>query len=106
MAGRSDFLFDVPGDTICVRSRESKQSVYITESCKMSATVLIFANLVKYFQREHPLYVLRTRGFEPGQPFFTSMDEIVYTYAAAIQMTRPTGPYAISGQSDESNSSV
>lgn len=61
--------------------------------------VLIFVNLAKYFQNERPFYALRARGFEPGHPFFTSMDEMVSTYAAAVKRTQPTGPYAISGYS-------
>ncbi|KAF9230294.1 atromentin synthetase [Melanogaster broomeanus] len=61
--------------------------------------VLIFVNLAKYFQNERPFYALRARGFEPGQPFFTSMDEMVSCYVAAIKRTQPQGPYAIAGYS-------
>ncbi|KAH7886719.1 putative quinone synthetase [Phlebopus sp. FC_14] len=61
--------------------------------------VLIFVNLAKYFQNERPFYALRARGFEPGQPFFTSMDEMVSCYAAAVKRTQPAGPYAIAGYS-------
>ncbi|KAG1758240.1 atromentin synthetase [Suillus occidentalis] len=61
--------------------------------------VLIFVNLAKYFQNERPFYALRARGFEPGHPFFTSMDEMVSCYAAAVKRTQPTGPYAIAGYS-------
>ncbi|KAG1734880.1 atromentin synthetase [Suillus paluster] len=61
--------------------------------------VLIFVNLAKYFQNERPFYALRARGFEPGHPFFTSMDEMVSCYAAAVKRTQETGPYAIAGYS-------
>ncbi|OJA10654.1 hypothetical protein AZE42_07277 [Rhizopogon vesiculosus] len=61
--------------------------------------VLIFVNLAKYFQNERPFYALRARGFEPGHPFFTSMDEMVSCYAAAVKRTQPKGPYAIAGYS-------
>ncbi|KAH7915035.1 atromentin synthetase [Hygrophoropsis aurantiaca] len=61
--------------------------------------VLIFVNLAKYFQNERPFYALRARGFEPGQPMFTSMDEMVSCYAAAVKRTQPVGPYAIAGYS-------
>ncbi|OAX36353.1 atromentin synthetase [Rhizopogon vinicolor AM-OR11-026] len=61
--------------------------------------VLIFVNLAKYFQNERPFYALRARGFEPGHSFFTSMDEMVFCYAAAVKRTQPTGPYAIAGYS-------
>nr|A0A0S2E7X0.1 RecName: Full=Inactive atromentin synthetase invA4; AltName: Full=Nonribosomal peptide synthase-like enzyme invA4; Short=NRPS-like [Paxillus involutus]ALN66884.1 quinone synthetase [Paxillus involutus] len=61
--------------------------------------VLIFVNLAKYFQNERPFYALRARGFEAGQPCFTSLDEMVSCYAAAIKRTQPHGPYAIAGYS-------
>ncbi|KAH7906570.1 atromentin synthetase, partial [Hygrophoropsis aurantiaca] len=61
--------------------------------------VLIFVNLAKYFQNERPFYALRARGFEPGQPMFTSMDEMVTCYADAVKRTQPVGPYAIAGYS-------
>ncbi|KAG2106151.1 atromentin synthetase [Suillus discolor] len=61
--------------------------------------VLIFVNLAKYFQNERPFYALRARGFEPGHPFFTSMDEMVSCYATAVKRTQATGPYAIAGYS-------
>ena len=61
--------------------------------------VLIFVNLAKYFQNERPFYAFRARGFEPGHPFFGSMDEMVSSYAAAVKRTQPHGPYAIAGYS-------
>ncbi|KAG9315585.1 atromentin synthetase [Chiua virens] len=61
--------------------------------------VLIFVNLAKYFQNERPFYAFRARGFEPGHPFFGSMDEMVSSYAAAVRRTQPHGPYAIAGYS-------
>ena len=61
--------------------------------------VLIFVNLAKYFHGERPFYAFRARGFEPGHPFFGSMDEMVSSYAAAVKRTQPHGPYAIAGYS-------
>ncbi|KIK78971.1 hypothetical protein PAXRUDRAFT_162584, partial [Paxillus rubicundulus Ve08.2h10] len=63
------------------------------------AEVLIFVNLAKYFQNERPFYALRARGFELGQPFFTTTDEMVSCYTAAVKRTQPHGPYAIAGYS-------
>ncbi|KAG2074194.1 hypothetical protein BDR04DRAFT_1093393 [Suillus decipiens] len=47
--------------------------------------VIIFVNLAKYFQNERPFYALHPRGFEPGHPFFTSMDE---RCCATLQQSR------------------
>ncbi|KAG2047838.1 atromentin synthetase [Suillus hirtellus] len=59
--------------------------------------VLVFLNLVKYFQNEHPFYGLHACGFKPGQPFFMSMDKMVSSYTASIRRIQPVGPYAIAG---------
>jgi thioesterase domain-containing protein len=61
--------------------------------------VLIFVYLAKYFQNERPFYAFRARGFEPGHPFFGSMDEMVSSYAASVKRMQPHGPYAIAGYS-------
>ncbi|KAI6156976.1 atromentin synthetase [Pisolithus tinctorius] len=61
--------------------------------------VLIFVNFAKYFQNQRPFYALRARGFEPGHPFFGSVNEMVSCYAAAVKRTQPKGPYAIAGYS-------
>ncbi|KAG1824895.1 Alpha/Beta hydrolase protein [Suillus subaureus] len=46
---------------------------------------------------KRPFYAFRARGSESGHPFFTSMDELVSCYAAAVKRTQATGPYAIVG---------
>ncbi|KAG2355008.1 hypothetical protein BDR07DRAFT_1464745 [Suillus spraguei] len=61
--------------------------------------VLTFVNLSKYFHNERPFYALRARGFDAGHPYFTSMDEMVSCYTAAVKKTQATGPYAIAGYS-------
>ncbi|KAG2064216.1 atromentin synthetase [Suillus decipiens] len=61
--------------------------------------VLIFVNLAKYFHNERPFYAFRARGFDAGHTYFTSMDEMVSCYAAAVKKTQATGPYAIAGYS-------
>ncbi|KAG2356634.1 atromentin synthetase [Suillus spraguei] len=61
--------------------------------------VFIFVNLAKYFQNERPFYAFRARGFDPGHPYFTSMDEMVSCYATAAKRIQPKGPYAIAGYS-------
>jgi len=61
--------------------------------------VLVFVNLAKYFVNERPFYALRARGFNDGESYFTSFDEMVRTYVAAIRRCQPRGPYAIAGYS-------
>lgn len=61
--------------------------------------VLIFVNLAKYFHGERPFYAFRARGFDKGQPVFTSMAEMAGCYADAMQKIQPHGPYALAGYS-------
>ncbi|MCJ1243553.1 hypothetical protein MMC30_000750 [Trapelia coarctata] len=60
--------------------------------------ILVFLGLAKYIH-ERPVYALRARGFEQGQPRFQSIDEAVTTYYTAIKAQQPHGPYAIAGYS-------
>lgn len=61
--------------------------------------VLVYVNLANYFVGERPFYALRARGFNEGEAYFSSMDELVETYVAAIRARQPHGPYAIAGYS-------
>ncbi|KAE9374207.1 putative non-ribosomal peptide synthase-like protein [Stipitochalara longipes BDJ] len=59
--------------------------------------ILTFMNLSRHFP-DRPIYALRARGFD-NEPFFTSLDELVSTYHAAIKKIQPSGPYAFLGYS-------
>jgi acyl-CoA synthetase (AMP-forming)/AMP-acid ligase II/thioesterase domain-containing protein/acyl carrier protein len=64
-----------------------------------SGEVLVFLSLAGYFVNERPFYALRARGFEPGQPYFGSFDEMIDIYTAAVRRRQPHGPYALAGYS-------
>ncbi|MDI6682072.1 non-ribosomal peptide synthetase [Leuconostoc suionicum] len=61
--------------------------------------VLVFINFANLFINERPVYALRARGFNAGEPYFKSFDELVNSYVSAIKLTQPNGPYYISGYS-------
>ncbi|MFE2679741.1 thioesterase domain-containing protein, partial [Streptomyces hygroscopicus] len=61
--------------------------------------VLVFVNLAKYFVGDRPFYALRARGFDEGEKPFTSFEEMVDCYVAAIRARQPHGPYAVAGYS-------
>jgi thioesterase domain-containing protein len=56
-------------------------------------------NLAGYFTNERPIYALRARGFNDGEDYFASFDEMVSVYTAAIRRRQPRGPYALAGYS-------
>ncbi|KAL8901896.1 MAG: hypothetical protein Q9192_000315 [Flavoplaca navasiana] len=60
--------------------------------------VLVFLNLAKLIS-DRPVYALRVRGFDEGEEFFRSIDEMVTTYHRHIKETQHEGPYAIAGYS-------
>ncbi|RYP67311.1 hypothetical protein DL770_008640 [Monosporascus sp. CRB-9-2] len=62
--------------------------------------VLVFVGLAQQLaDTGRPIYALRARGFERGQPRFASIAEAVSTYHGAIRRVQPSGPYALSGYS-------
>ncbi|TVY31417.1 Nonribosomal peptide synthetase, partial [Lachnellula occidentalis] len=60
--------------------------------------VLIFLNLARYFA-DRPIYAFRARGFNKGEPHFTSIEEATATYHSAIKSRQPEGPYLLAGYS-------
>lgn len=62
--------------------------------------VLVFVGLAQHMaDDDRPVYALRAKGFEQGHERFTSIEEAVNTYIAAIRKRQPQGPYAIAGYS-------
>lgn len=63
-----------------------------------SGDILVFIALAAHFSTR-PVYAIRTRGYNPNEQLFTSIQETADTYAAHIRKTQPEGPYAIAGYS-------
>lgn len=63
-----------------------------------SGNILAFIPLAKHIL-DRPVYGLRARGVNPGEPFFTSISEIAHSYHSHMKKTQPHGPYAIAGYS-------
>ena len=63
-----------------------------------SGDILVFIALAAHFSTR-PVYALRTRGYNPDERLFTSIEETANTYAEHIRQTQPEGPYAIAGYS-------
>lgn len=61
--------------------------------------VLVYVNLAKYFVNDRPFHAIRARGFNKGESYFSTLEEIVEIYVEAIRRRQPHGPYAIAGYS-------
>lgn len=60
--------------------------------------VLVFLGLVQHLS-DRPVHALRARGFEPGEVYFSSIEEAVEVYYSAVIRMQPAGPYALAGYS-------
>jgi len=58
--------------------------------------ILVFLSLAKIFT-DRPVYALRARGFNPGEAFFSSINEVIIEYYKAIKTQQSHGPYALAG---------
>ncbi|KXH27283.1 hypothetical protein CSIM01_02567 [Colletotrichum simmondsii] len=63
-----------------------------------SGDILVFIALAAHFPTR-PVYALRSRGYNPGESFFSSIEATAERYAAEICKAQPQGPYAIAGYS-------
>ena len=63
-----------------------------------SGDILVFIALAAHFSTR-PVYAIRTRGYNPGERLFASIQETADTYAEHIRKIQPKGPYAIAGYS-------
>ena len=63
-----------------------------------SGDILVFIQLAQQFA-DRPVYALRTRGYNPGEKFFSGPQEAADTYCKHIKMTQRDGPYARAGYS-------
>jgi acyl-CoA synthetase (AMP-forming)/AMP-acid ligase II/thioesterase domain-containing protein len=59
--------------------------------------IFIWLPLLPYFP-DRRILALRARGFEEGEEPFSSMDEMLDSYFAAIKRAEPTGPYCLLGR--------
>ncbi|KAI0173472.1 acetyl-CoA synthetase-like protein [Hypoxylon sp. FL1284] len=62
--------------------------------------VLVFVGLAQQLAADgRPVFALRAAGFERNQLPFSSIDQAVDVYVAAIRRRQPRGPYALAGYS-------
>ncbi|KAI0533225.1 acyl-protein synthetase [Xylaria digitata] len=88
---------EAPYDPVVVlRSEGSKTPLWLVHP--VMGEILVFVGLAKHMKDDdRPIYALRARGIVPGQSNFTSMDEVISIYVAAVRRLQPNGPYAIAG---------
>ncbi len=79
-----------------LQTRGTKTPLWLVHPA--SGNILAFIPLAKHML-DRPVYGLRARGVNPGEPFFRSIAEIARQYHSHMKKTQPHGPYAIAGYS-------
>ena len=72
----------------------------------IGGTVFWYIPLVKYFDRNRPLYAIQDPGIEMKKIPFKNTQEMASFYIKAIKTIQPDGPYLLAGSSAGANISV
>jgi len=82
---------------VCLNPSGSKPPIFLVHPGV--GEILVFINLARVLNDDRPIYAIRARGFEDGQESFSTFEEMVDTYATAIEARYPSGPYFVGGYS-------
>jgi thioesterase domain-containing protein len=91
---RVDLKYD---PIVCMNSSGSKPPLFLIHPGV--GEVLVFVGLARHLADDRPVYALRARGFDYGDPTFDTFEEMVECYVASIMRVFPDGPYNIAGYS-------
>ena len=87
-----------PGETynptVVLQSKGKKVALWLFHPD--NGEILVLCGLAKNIS-DRPVYALRARGFNAGEPFFSSIADVVNEYHKAIKSQQPHGPYALAG---------
>jgi amino acid adenylation domain-containing protein len=87
-----EFKYLVP-----IKEKGKKDPLYIIQGD--SGNILNFSNLIKYIDKEQPLYGLKAIGLDGIYGQFESLADIAELYVEEIIKHNPIGPYFIAGYS-------
>jgi len=69
----------------------------------VGGTVFWYIPLVKYLEKERPVYAIQDPGIENNKISFTSIEEMATFYIKTIKKVKPSGPYLLGGASAGAN---
>ena len=82
---------------VCMNSSGSKPPLFLVHPG--AGEVLIFVGLTKHLADDRPVYAIRARGLDNGDPTFDTLEEMVKCYVSSILRVYPDGPYNLAGYS-------
>jgi amino acid adenylation domain-containing protein len=90
--GNYDYKYLVP-----IKATGFKDPLYIIQGD--SGNILNFSNVIKYIDKEQPLYGFKAIGLDGVHATFESLTDIANHYIEEIIQHNPSGPYYIAGYS-------
>ena len=82
---------------VCMNTSGSKPPLFLIHPGV--GEVLVFVGLAKQMADDRPVYALRAKGFDNGDPTFDTFEEMVECYVSSIERVHPYGPYNVAGYS-------
>ncbi|MDB4925332.1 amino acid adenylation domain-containing protein [Mucilaginibacter sp.] len=82
---------------VAIKAKGNNDPLYIIQGD--SGNILNFSNLIKYIDREQPLYGLKAIGLDGVHAPFESLADIAGHYIKEIIQHNPSGPYLLAGYS-------
>lgn len=82
---------------VSLKSSGSKRPLFAVHP--LGGHVICYADMMRLFDPDRPLYGLQAPGLEEGQQPFLCMEDMAASYIAAIRQVQPTGPYLLAGYS-------
>jgi len=94
---RNETLAEYASLLIPIRTNGDKKPIYCIGG--KGGLPIRFNNLLKYMERDQPVYFFRSRGFGVGESVEFTIEGIAADYLREIKQIQPSGPYYFIGES-------
>ena len=82
---------------VCLQAQGDKVPFFCVHAA--GGIVFRYLQVAALLGKVRPFYGLQSRGIEPGDAFYATIEEMAVDYVAAIRTIQPQGPYLLAGWS-------
>lgn len=82
---------------VALRPTGRRRPLFLVRAAGNDGGRFMFLPLVRYLDRERPVYALINRPLFDGSPPYASIEEMAREYLAAMRSVQPEGPYLLAG---------
>ena len=82
---------------ICIQKGGNKTPLYLVHGGGLH--VLFYQNMVKYLDKDQPIYALQAKGLNEGEEPLDRIEDMAAHYIREIKTQNPDGPYCLAGYS-------